>query len=178
MKTQISLCICAVRSESSLFTWRFFASFVIEIAFNEDSAQTARYLPCLWESYLNYNINLLVLQWQTRSCRISTNSTALSAQRDFKVSLKGSRSTESFGRSPETITRFEPSAKVSINSSKYSRNESISSPWSASFPPMWIISHFWYQVHQVCVLSCRLLHQVLFLRLCFHSDHSFLCFSK
>ena len=48
MRTQISLCIHAVWSESSLSAWRDFASLAIQNAPNEDSDQTARKRRLIW----------------------------------------------------------------------------------------------------------------------------------
>ena len=47
-KTQISLRICAVRSESSLSAWRNLASLAIQNAPSEDSDQTARMRRLIW----------------------------------------------------------------------------------------------------------------------------------
>ena len=47
-KTQTSLRIRAVWSESSLSAWTTFASLAIQYAFSEDSDQTARMLRLIW----------------------------------------------------------------------------------------------------------------------------------
>ena len=47
-KTQISLRVCAVWSESSLSAWRNFASLAIQNAPSEESDQTARMRRLIW----------------------------------------------------------------------------------------------------------------------------------
>ena len=48
MKTQISLCIRAVKSESSLSAWRNIAALSIQNAHSEDSDQTAQKCRLIW----------------------------------------------------------------------------------------------------------------------------------
>ena len=61
-KTQISLGICPVWSESSLSAWRKLGSLATHLAHSEDSDQTGRMPRLIWV-FAGHTVILLVLSW-------------------------------------------------------------------------------------------------------------------